>query len=165
MIFSFFWVNITSYFRVCTATHVLQFSSGTVSLNFVWLSHNALSLSINLLIVAFYLIHYPYFVWTAAPFCLFFWVKLFHPSLCEFHTNTLCIFSLMFVSMSHMRVSIFFVWMSHKYLCVSITFKWTLHFVSFYIITDPFSFLPCVNCHTSFLKWKIHLTYLFSQFW
>ena len=51
-----------------TATHVFQFSSGTVPLNFVWLSHNALSLTINLLTVYFYFKHYPYFVWTVTPF-------------------------------------------------------------------------------------------------
>ena len=73
--------------------------------------------------------------------------------------------SLFFVWMSHMRLSIFIVWMSHNYPCVSITFTWTLRFVSLWVITDPFSFLPCVDCHTSFLKWKIHLFYLFSQFW
>ena len=54
-----------------TATHVVQFSSGTVPLNFVWLSHNTLLLTINLLFVSFSFIHYPYFVWTATPFCLF----------------------------------------------------------------------------------------------
>ena len=58
-------------FNVWTATHVLQFSSGTVPLNFVWLSHDALSLTINLLIVSFSFIHYRYFVWTATLFCLF----------------------------------------------------------------------------------------------
>ena len=73
-------------FNVWTATHVLQFSSGTVPLNFVWLSHNALSLTINLLIVSFSFIHYPYFVWTDTPFCLFFWLELSHFSLCECHT-------------------------------------------------------------------------------
>ena len=36
-----------------------------------------------------------------------------------------------FVWISPMRVSIFFVWMSHEYPCVSVTFKWTLHSVSF----------------------------------
>ena len=41
-------------FNVWTATHVLQFSSGTVPLSFVWLPHNALSLTINLLIVSFF---------------------------------------------------------------------------------------------------------------
>ena len=58
-------------FNVSTTTHVLQFCSGTVPLNFAWLSHNALSLTVNLLIVSFSFIHYPYFVWTATPFCLF----------------------------------------------------------------------------------------------
>ena len=42
IIFSFFWVNVMPYFHVWTSTHVLQFPSGTVPLNFVWLSHNAL---------------------------------------------------------------------------------------------------------------------------
>ena len=57
-------------FNMWTTTHVLQFSSGTVPLHFVWLSHTALSLTINLLIVSFSFIYYPYF-WTATPFCLF----------------------------------------------------------------------------------------------
>ena len=81
-----------------TTTYVFQFSSGTVPLNFVWLSHIGYSLTINLPIVSFYFIHYP-FVWIGTPFCLFFWVELSH----------------------------FFVWMSHKYplcplpyLCVNV---------------------------------------------
>ena len=123
-------------FNVWTATHVLQFSSGTVPLHFVWLSHTALSLTINLLIVSFSFIYYPYF-WTATPFCLF---SEWNSSLCECHTNALCTLSLIFVRMSHMRVSIFFVWMSHEYPCVSLTFKWTRHVVSFQVMTDPFSF-------------------------
>ena len=92
-------------FNVWTATHVLQFSSGTVPLNFVWLSHNALSLTINLLIVSFSFMHYPYFVWTATPFCLF----------SEWNCPTL-------FSFTH------FVWMSYNYpvcplsyLCVNAT--------------------------------------------
>ena len=55
----------------------LQFSSETVPLNIVWLSHNALSLTMNLL-VSFYFICYSYFAWTATPFCLFLWVELSH---------------------------------------------------------------------------------------
>ena len=76
-------------------------SSGTVPLNFVWLSHSALSFTINLFIVSFSFIHYPYLVWTATPFCLLSeWncatllcvnvtqiPCVFSPlSLCEFHT-------------------------------------------------------------------------------
>ena len=118
-------------FNVWTATHDLQFSSGTVPLNFVWLSHDALSLTINLLIVFFSFIRYPYFCVHCHTFLPLFWVELSHSSLCECHTNALCVLSLIFVWMSHMRVSIFFVWMSHEYPCDSITFKWTLHFVSF----------------------------------
>ena len=64
-------VNVTPYFHVWTATHVLQFSSGTVPLNFVWLSHNVYSFTINLLFVSFSFMHYPYFVWTVTPFPLF----------------------------------------------------------------------------------------------
>ena len=94
-------VNVTPYFHVWTATHVLQFSSGTVPRNSVWLSHNTLLLTMNLLIVLFPFIHYPYFVWTATSFCLFSeWncatllcvnvtqiPCVFSPlSLCEFHT-------------------------------------------------------------------------------
>ena len=102
-------------FNVWTATHDLQFSSGTVPLNFVWLSHDALSLTINLLIVSFSFIHYRYFVWTATLFCLF----------SEWNCPTL-----LCVNVIHACLH-FFVWMSHEYPCVSIIFKWTLHFVSF----------------------------------
>ena len=42
-----------SLFNVWAATHVLKFSSGNVPLNFVWLSHDALLLTINVLIVFF----------------------------------------------------------------------------------------------------------------
>ena len=73
--------------------------------------------------------------------------------------------SIISVWMSHMRVSIFFVWVSHRYPCIFITSKWTLHFVSFWIITDPFSLLSWVDYHTSFFKWKLHLLYLFPKFW
>ena len=39
---SFFWLNVTLFFHEWTAIHILQFSSPTVPLNFVWLSHNVL---------------------------------------------------------------------------------------------------------------------------
>ena len=91
---------------ISTATHVLYFSSGIVLFNFLWLSHNALSLTINLLIVSFSFIHYRYFVWTATLFYPLFWVELSHSSLCECHTNALRVLSLIFVWMSHMRVFI-----------------------------------------------------------
>ena len=65
----------------------------------------------------FSFIHYPYFVWTGTPFFLF----------SEWNFPL----SLIFVWMSHMRISIFFVWISHECPYVSITFKWTLPFVSF----------------------------------
>ena len=127
-------MNVTLFFHVWTATHILQFSSGTVPLNFFWLSRNALSLTTNLL-VSFYFVHYPCFVWTTTPFCLFFWVELSHFSLCECHTNIL-VFPLLLSGQST--------------------------FVSFWVITDPFLFLSCVDCHASFLKWKLHLCYLTS---
>ena len=57
--------------NVRAATQVLQFSSGSAALNFMWLSHNTLSLTINFLIVSFSFIHYPYFVLNATPFCVF----------------------------------------------------------------------------------------------
>ena len=152
-------------FSVWIATHVLQFFSGTVPLNFVWLSQNALFINYKPA-HCFLCFH------TLLLFCVdcniflsFFWVELSHSSLCECHKNALRVLSLIFVWMSHIRVFIFFVWMSHKYPCVSITFKWTLHFVSFLCMADLFSFEPCVDCHTSFLKGKIHPCYLFSQFW
>ena len=46
-------MNVTPYFYLWTATHVLQFSSITVPLNFVWLPHNALSLIINLVFLSY----------------------------------------------------------------------------------------------------------------
>ena len=140
-----------------------QFPSRNSRVNFVWLSHNALLLTVNLL-VSFYFINSPYFVWTATPFCLFFLMELSHFCLCECYTNIMCV-SIISVWMSHMRVSIFFVWVSHRYPCIFITSKWTLHFVSFWIISDPFSLLSCVDYHTSFFKWKLHLLYLFPKFW
>ena len=107
-IFSFFWVIVTLVFHVWIATHILQFCSGIVPFNFVWLSHNAY-MSHNetaSLLVFFYFIHYPYVVWTATPFCLFIWwnfeiscvsplllyechTRAFPFSLCECHTNIL----------------------------------------------------------------------------
>ena len=94
-----------SFFHVGTATHILQFSRGTFPLNFVWLSHNALSLTINLL-VAFYL--------PLPLFCV------------DWHT-----FLPLFLSGT---VPLFFMWMSHKYpvclhyLCVNVTHA-RLHFL------------------------------------
>ena len=111
------WMSLC-LFPCGAATHILQFFSGIVSLNFGWLWHNDFSLTINL-VVSFYFIYCSYFVWTATLFCLFFWVKLPHFSLSECHTNILCV-SIISVWMSHMRVSIFFVWMPHKYPCVSL---------------------------------------------
>ena len=93
------------YYHVWTAANALQFSSRTIVLNFLWLSHNALSLTINLFIVSLSFKNYPCFVWTAAPFCLF----------SEWNCPTL-------FSFTH------FVWMSYKYpvcplsyLCVNAT--------------------------------------------
>ena len=112
-------------FQCVGCTHVLKFSSGNVPLNFVWLSHDALSLTINVLIV--------FFSFIILILCelqhLFplFWVELSHTSLSEFHTNALRVLSLIVVWMSQM---IFFVWMSYEYPFVSITFKRTLHVVS-----------------------------------
>ena len=75
-------------------------------LNFVWLPHNAL--------FCFLLFH-------TLPL---FFVDLF-ASFSEWNCPTyLC------VNVTHARLH-FFVWMSHEYPCVSITFKWTLHLVSF----------------------------------
>ena len=59
------------------------------------------------------------------PFLLF---SEWNFSSCECHAVILC-------------VSIIFVWMSDKYPCVSISSKWTLYFVFFWIVTDPLSFL------------------------
>ena len=99
-------------FNVWTATHVLQFSSGTVPLNFVWLSHDALSLTINLLIVSFSFIHYRYFVWTATLFCLF--SESNCPTLlCVNVTQMLCVYSPLSLCERHTCVS--------SFLCVNVT--------------------------------------------
>ena len=93
-------------FNVWTATHDLQFSSGTVPLNFAWLSHDALSLTINLLIVSFSFIHYRYFVWTATLFCLFSEWKC--PTLlCVIVTQMLCESSPLSLCECHTWVSSF----------------------------------------------------------
>ena len=88
-------------FNVWNATHFLQFSSGNVPLNFEWLSHDALSLTINLLIVSFSFIRYPYFCVGCHTF---------------------------FASFLNGAVPLLLVWMSHKcsvcplpYLCVNVT--------------------------------------------
>ena len=98
-------------FNVWTATHVLQFCSGTVPLNFVWQSHDALSLTIKLLIVSFSFICYPYFCVDCHTFVASFLSGTAHSSLCECHTNALYFLSFIFVWMSHVRVFIFIVWM------------------------------------------------------
>ena len=94
----------------------------------------------------FLLFHtYSSFVWTAKLFCLFFWVELSHFSLSKCHANILCVSIIMGVNVTHARLN---------FLCVNVT-QISLPFhsllsVSFYVITDPFLFLSCVDCHTSF---------------
>ena len=88
--FSFILVNVNLFFHMWTATHTLQFSSRTVLLNFVWLSHNALSLATSLLVFFYFIIHHTSFVWNATPLCLFFWAELSHFYLCECHIISLC---------------------------------------------------------------------------
>ena len=84
---------------------------------------------VNLLIVSFSFIHYPYFVWTATPFCLFSEWKC--PTiLCVNLTQMSCVSSPLSLCDCHMRVSNFFVWMLDEYPCVSITLVGA-HFVSF----------------------------------
>ena len=46
------------------------------------------------------------------------------------HKCSACPLPYLCVNVTHACLH-FFVWMSHEYPCVSITFKWTLHFVSF----------------------------------
>ena len=117
-------------FNVWTATHILQFSSGTVLHNFVWLSHNALSLTINLLIVSFSFIHYPYFVWTTTPFCLF--SEWNCPTLLFVNVTQLpCVSSPLSLCECHTCAPPFSLCECHTNILVSITFMWTLHFVSF----------------------------------
>ena len=112
----FFWVNVTP-FSMCGLPCVTftQCSFINYKPSYCFLSFHTL----------------PLYCMDCHTFLPLFWVELSHSSLCECHTNALCVLSLITVWMSHLRVSIFFVWMSHEYPCVSITFKWTLHFVSF----------------------------------
>ena len=100
------------YYHVWTAANALQFSSGTILLNFVWLSHNALSLTINLFIVSFSFKNYPCFVWTATPFCLF--SEWNCPTLlCVNVTQMLCVSSPLSLCECHTCVS--------SFLCVNVT--------------------------------------------
>ena len=105
-------------FNVWTATHVLQFFIGFVPLNFVWLSHNALSLTINLLIVSFSFIHYPCFVSTATPFCLF--SEWNCPTLlCVNVTQMPCVSSPLSLCECHTCASSFSLWECHTNIHVS----------------------------------------------
>ena len=123
---SFFWVNFSLFFHVWTATHILQFSSATVSHNFVWLSHNALSLTANLLV--------SFWFHTLPLFCV------------DCHT----LFPLFLGEI----VSRFFAWMSHKwpvclhYLCVNVTHP--RHFLN-ENSTCPSSFLSFGNITNLFI--------------
>ena len=131
---SFGW-RLSSFFHVCIATYILQFSTGTVPLSLC----DCHTMLLHELQTSF------------LPFISY--ITLLLCGLPQF---------LLFLKGT---VSLFFVWMSNKYPCVSIISQWTLHFVSFWVITDPLLFLSCVHWHTSFLKWKLHLLYLFFHFW
>ena len=133
-------------------------------------------ISFNFPVEQFHLIFYDFqtmnfhFFWNYLPLCflLFHTLPLFymdcHTFLALFVSGTEPIF---FVWMSHMCVSIFFVWMlqmSHKYLCVSITSKWTLLFVLLLGNNWPILILTLCGLHVLFLKWKIHLPTSFLSF-
>ena len=113
-----FWVTVTLFFYVWTATDILQFSSGTFPLNFVWLSRHALSLTTNLLV--FFYSHITVILHGLPhlfPFFLGGIVLLFFVSMS--HRYPVCLHY--FCGKSHMHGSFFFVWMLHKYTFVSIT--------------------------------------------
>ena len=129
-----FWVNATLFFHAWIATYVFQFSSETVPLNFVWLSHNAPSSFINYKPPCFLFVSYINLVLCGLP-----------------HLFT----SHLFASLTEWNCPTFLYVNVTKYSCVSITSKWTLHFVFFSVITDLFSFFSCVDSRTSFFKWKL----------
>ena len=93
-----------SFFHLWSATHILQFSSGNCPLNFVWLSHSALSLLFSLLKLSTSLF----------PFI-------------SFITLMLCGLPHLLLLFRSVAVPLFFVWMSHKYpvclhfLCLNVT--------------------------------------------
>ena len=164
-------MNLNLYFQVLTATHFLQFSIGTVPLNFVWLSRNAFSLTINLLIVSSYFIHYPYFVWTDTPFCFFFWVELSH-FLCENVTRIPCVSSPLSLCECHTCASPFSLRECHTNILVSplllsgratlFPFRsWLIHSRSNLVWTATPHFLnEKSTCPTSFLSFG-NITNLF----
>ena len=68
--FSFFWENVIP-FSMRGLPHMSFNFPVELSHLILCDCHNAFSLTINFLIVPFSFIHYPYFVWSATPFCLF----------------------------------------------------------------------------------------------
>ena len=158
-------------FNVWTATHVLQFFSGTVPLNVVWLPHSALSLTIKLLIASFSFIHYPYFVWTATSFCLF--SEWNYPTLlCVNVTQILCVSSPLSLCEYHTWASSFSLCEGHTNILVSpfllsghstlFPFRsWLTHSRSNLVWTATPHFLnETFTCATSFLSFD-NITNLF----
>ena len=138
-----------SFFHVLTATHILQFSSGIVPLNFVWLWHNVLSFFFSdttNLFVSFQFIHYPCFVdcHIFLPLFLSGTVPEWN-CLCVNVTQISCV-SPLSLGEYHTCVSIFF--------CSNVTkismYLHYFYFVSFWVIVEPFSFLSYVDCYISF---------------
>ena len=100
-IFFLLCVKETLFFHAWTDVHILQFSSGTIPLNFAQLSRNGLSFFLKLQISLFLFISIPFIHCAWRVDCLFFWVELSHffcvnvtqlfcvsPfSVCECHTN------------------------------------------------------------------------------
>ena len=142
-----------SFFHVLTATHILQFSSGIVPLNFVWLWHNVLSFFFSdttKLFVSFQFIHYPCFVdcHIFLPLFLSGTVPEWN-CLCVNVTQISCV-SPLSLGEYHTCVSIFF--------CSNVTkismYLHYFYFVSFWVIVEPFSFLSYVGCYISFFFYR-----------
>ena len=92
LFFHIFWVNITLFFHMWTFTHILQFYSGTVSLDIVTVTQCSFIVFWNYKPPCYLLFHTStlcYVNWQF--FLLLFWEELFSISLCECLTNILCV--------------------------------------------------------------------------
>ena len=107
-------------------------------------------ISFNFLVELFYLIL------CDCQTMLFHYYKPFHFLL--FHTLPLhCVGCHTFLSPLSEWNCLTFLCECHANILVLITSTWTLYFVSIWVITDPYFFFSCVDCHTS-PKWKFHFS-------
>ena len=159
-------MNVTLFFHVWAATHILKLSSGTVPLNFVWLSRNVLSFFLKLQTSLF-----PFLLYITLMLCgllqliASFSERNWSTFLCDNVTQISWV-SLLSLCECHMCASPFSLCECKINIRVSpLLLSGHSTFFFFWVITDSFSFLSCVDYHTSFLNWTLNLSYLFSQFW